>query len=214
MIFLYDRKLAFKYLLFAVFLIMVIIATSPLLMLIFLLIVMHVILAWLAIATLFRAAYMMSNRIILSEEGISFYRFSRRDKTIPWKIIDNYTVSGEKVVIKVADKFIYITSELKEFNLFRRFIKEILDMPVYERGKELPSREALEGISDPALIKVMFEPASRSKLKIISTETSSDMEYLGGDDTEIASKSIALRNEESYIDTGTDLEFFGDPNDR
>jgi hypothetical protein len=214
MIFVYDKKLASKYILFGFFLLLVIVATAPLLVMVFLLIVPQLILGWLAIATFVRAYYLLTKKIILSTEGVSFYTGSKREKTVPWNVIESYSVSGEKVVIKVSSKFIYITNELKDFYIFRRLVKQIMDQPEEKRGVELPPRARLEAIKDLNLIKVKFEPSSGGKLSVGAGKAAPEAEFLGGDISEFTAKSIVVRDEDSYISVGVEMEMFGDPEDR
>jgi hypothetical protein len=210
-IFVYNRLLAFKYILFGIFLLIVIGLTAPLGVVIPLILLADLILGWMAIINFVRVSHMFSNKYILSREGINFYHFNHRVKTIPWEIIDSYSATEGRVVIKIAKKFIYITNELKEYHMFKRIITQVMEEPIDKKGKEFPWREDLEKIKDPNRLRINFQPPVRRKIQLTPEGPSQGAEFLGGNLEEFSSKALANRPEDSSIHTGEDLEMFGEP---
>ncbi|MFP4497546.1 MAG: hypothetical protein ACLFQV_04985 [Vulcanimicrobiota bacterium] len=152
MIFIYDRKIANRYLLFGAVMIGIALALSSVI-LVFLIpvLISMAILGYFGLGALIRASSIYNHKIILDNQGIQFLKGKKIIKTIKWKDIDGIAVSEMSLKLKVGENFENIDKELKEFDKFEQVVRQQVAMPLVDRGMNLP------GLDSPQLGMVVRE---------------------------------------------------------
>lgn len=125
---------------------------SPLMVLLTLVILaIDLILGWLAIGAFLRSFQIFNRTILVERDGIHFFRGRRKELSIPWDSVDDFSFSGSRLAIKVGDDYYYVSRELNDFEEFERLITDQLSMDPDQRGANLPSLDMPESFGGRAV---------------------------------------------------------------
>lgn len=167
-------------------------------------IVIDLVIGFLAFGAFKRAWQMMSIIILLERDGIHYFRGTKKLTFIPWHIVEDFTFTNSRCILRVADDFFYISRELNNFEEFERQMVEQLTLPFEQRGSNLPKLsmpESLGGIRDdspaPEKISTLLQPET----ELDYPDQGENIEILGevGDDEDWIRKKLQTSDSQSLL---------------
>lgn len=204
----YKKSLILIYMGFGVFLIAIVLLSIPFFVILQVPVIAIDLLAILLATGAFKKTYEIFNVTILVERnGIHFFRGRRKTTFIPWDIIDDFSFTGSRCILRVASKFFYITRELEDFDEFENLMVDQLTMTVEQRGANLPKLdkpESMGGVRDEEP-DIWHKPLFQSRLQddLQHEEKYEPPEILGVADDKVGNgKRETGSGEESIITTG------------
>ncbi len=167
----YDSKLVIKYTVFAIFTTCLVLASLVFIPMFWFVIAIDAVLIYLVVGAILRVISIFNRTILVEREGIHIFRGKRKELFIPWDAIDDFSMSGSRFMLKVGDKFYYLSKELKEFDEFGRIMIDELLLPADQRGASLPVLEKPESFEYSKYAKVEAKgpvEAERSEESVLS----------------------------------------------
>jgi len=168
----YKKSLILIYIAFGIFLILIIIFSIPFFVIFQIpVIAIDSLAAILAIGAFKKTYEIFSITILVERDGIHFFRGRRKTTFIPWDIIDDFSFTGSRCILRVASKFFYISRELEDFEEFENLMVDQLTMTVEQRGSNLPKLDKPESMGgvreeEPDIWhKPLFQPRLQEDLK-------------------------------------------------
>ncbi|MCE1245415.1 MAG: hypothetical protein LWY06_02090 [Firmicutes bacterium] len=144
----------------------------------------------------FKRAYQMSSiTILLEREGIHYFRGKKKITFIPWHIVEDFTFTSSRCILRVGNEFYYISRELNNFEEFERQMVEQLTLPLEQRGSNLPKLdmpESMGGIRDDSPPPEKQTTLLQPEVYEYEEEEKDSVEILGeaGDDEDWINKRV------------------------
>lgn len=148
----YSASLIVIYAAFGLFILVVIGFTSPLVPILPIpILAAYAVGLTLAIGALRKAWAMFGVKILIERNGIHFFKGKKKTTSMPWDIVEDFSFTGSRCIMKVGDKFYYISKELQDFEDFEHIMVDQLTLPIEMRGSNLPKLdmpESMGGVKD------------------------------------------------------------------
>lgn len=196
--FYYDHKLAWKY---SIGIISIIVTLILLLINAKIFVIPGIIFAVFGVSHTIGSYKMLieifTRRILVERSGVHFYFREKEETFIPWNEIDDYSITEVRCILRVSGRLYSVNTQLENFEEFEQIVIDQLNTPKEYRGNKLPKMDTL-----PSLGGVPQETQEVAEVG----ESNGKLDYLLKKETEGTGFRASERIKEAILFTGESPE--------
>ncbi len=139
-----------------------------------------------------------TRRILVERTGVHFYYREKEEIFIPWNEIDDYSITEVRCILRVSGRLYSVNTQLENFEEFEQIIIDQLNTPKEHRGKKLPKIDTLPSLGGvpQEVQEAVDEEKSNGKLDYLLKK---DEEGTGFRASEIIKEAVLFTGESPEV---------------